>query len=442
MRPPKSDVAVKMIEEAFSRGATPAMAYFAMGILIYFYKFNSVRFAEQMQWLALAMCLVCVVRVIVAVAGARRKSSQSMLLPMLQTTIVLHGFIWGWIFFLVFFESPLGSTQSQAAIAILAGISATVPTSLIAFPYIQMFFFIVTTLVSTLTYLYRWLQPDSPQDTWIPVVLLSIFLSYLVGLSRKLRANLILIYEQQQRIKQDLQAAKDIQRSLLPATSHTFGNTKLEILYKPCEELSGDFFEVYQDKNHLLFYVADVTSHGTASAQVTYLLKGIFKNILARLGDNIEIVAIAERMAQDYIAYDLNYAVSLFVAHYDIKSGALNYVSSNFPSPVLVSDGAMDVMAPLMNPVIDSRMFDKEEPFAKATAEVKPGDAFYMFTDGSYEFKSDEQGHEFGLKRFLKLLVQSPAQNWADSFYQKLRETNEHAIFDDDITVLKLSRRT
>src|SRR5262249_21812071 len=84
--------------------------------------------------------------------------------------------------------------------------------------------------------------------------------------------NLISLRQQQLQLKRELDAARAIQLSLLPPAPQRFDGIELDFFYRPSEELSGDFCDILRIGPWVYFYLADVTSHGTASAQVTYLL--------------------------------------------------------------------------------------------------------------------------------------------------------------------------
>ncbi len=169
----------------------------------------------------------------------------------------------------------------------------------------------------------------------------------------------------------------------------------------------------------------------------TYLLKGVFKNIPAGLGDRIDITKITKRICQDYIANKLNYAVSLFIANYNLKNGSLQYVTSNFPNPVLLTDGRIETLPSLDNPIIDASHFDHPRNFQVGVAQLRPGARVFAFTDGAFEFRTPK-GKEFGMKKFAHLLFEN--QNWTSAVEEGLESARGDIAFEDDISILCLSR--
>lgn len=70
-----------------------------------------------------------------------------------------------------------------------------------------------------------------------------------------------------QRMKLDLTAAAEIQKSLLPSRPPQVPGISIGWEFRPCDELAGDILNVFQlDEHHLAFYVLDVSGHGVPAA--------------------------------------------------------------------------------------------------------------------------------------------------------------------------------
>ena len=69
------------------------------------------------------------------------------------------------------------------------------------------------------------------------------------------------------RMSRDLNAAAKVQQSLLPATTPDTSNAHFAWKYLPCDELAGDFLNVFPlDDKHIAAFVIDVSGHGVASS--------------------------------------------------------------------------------------------------------------------------------------------------------------------------------
>ena len=53
------------------------------------------------------------------------------------------------------------------------------------------------------------------------------------------------LIEKKQRIDQDLKAASEIQKSLLPPRMTTAGNLEVAWKFEPCESMGGDLFNIF-----------------------------------------------------------------------------------------------------------------------------------------------------------------------------------------------------
>ena len=76
--------------------------------------------------------------------------------------------------------------------------------------------------------------------------------------------------EKQKRLNEDLAAAAEIQKSLLPHTVGSVENLEVAWKFEPCEHMGGDIFNLFQlDDAHWGIYMLDVSGHGVQAAMVT-----------------------------------------------------------------------------------------------------------------------------------------------------------------------------
>jgi sigma-B regulation protein RsbU (phosphoserine phosphatase) len=81
------------------------------------------------------------------------------------------------------------------------------------------------------------------------------------------------------RLIQEIDYAKSIQQSLLPARKVNFNKVVFVSEYFPCERLSGDFFDIYRlDEDNIGMYVLDVSGHGVSAALMTMFCNNYIKS--------------------------------------------------------------------------------------------------------------------------------------------------------------------
>ncbi len=248
--------------------------------------------------------------------------------------------------------------------------------------------------------------------------------------------NLVNLRQQQLRLQRELQAARGIQQSLLPPSlSHPLVSG--DYLYLPSEELSGDFCDLMAEGDWIFAYVADVTSHGTASAQVTYLLKEIFRATI-RLRPDVPLSDLVVSAGKQYADYGLDYDVGIQVARLHAPTKSLEYLRGSAPSGYRIpASGEPEVLAVRPGPALSSRMkTDDPGSYEIFKISLNPGDRVYFFTDGCYEFSANRR--DFGLKHFYQILVSAAADTWADDVLKELKKANQGKPFPDDVTVVRL----
>jgi serine phosphatase RsbU (regulator of sigma subunit) len=248
------------------------------------------------------------------------------------------------------------------------------------------------------------------------------------------------------KLKKELTAAREIQRSLLPPENQKFDAIQLDCLYHPCDELSGDFYDYILTEEWIYFYLADVTSHGTAAAQVTYLIKEIFRNLL-RERSYFHLPELLEKVFQRYAAYQLKYDAGLHVARIHRKTYELQNSRSNAPSAILIRDQSINSLDPPPGPLLNAQFncHNARVDFPVLCNRLTAQDQIYFFTDGAYEF---EYGKGlFGTKRFYPLLLETSETKaksaetnpWKALLIKSLAEANRSEGFEDDLTVVKLT---
>ena len=252
-------------------------------------------------------------------------------------------------------------------------------------------------------------------------------------------SNMISMRQHELRLSREVCDARQIQRTLLPRCPIEAGAFRVEALYEPCGELSGDFFDVIADDRAMWIYLADVTSHGTASAQVTLLVKQIFRELLQ--GSEIEDVDTLLLEAQRrYAALQLAYDVGIQAVRVDLRDGAVVYASGNAPAALLRgSTGAIRPVVVPPGPGLTGRQAPEPPTYAPAQVQLEPGDALHLFTDGCVEFSSRER--RFGTRRLVRVLqALDGSDDWAGALHEALEAERDGPAFDDDLTVLRLRR--
>jgi serine phosphatase RsbU (regulator of sigma subunit) len=145
-------------------------------------------------------------------------------------------------------------------------------------------------------------------------------------------------------LEQDQQAGRQVQLRMLPATplvldDYVFSHTVIPSLY-----LSGDFTDYFTvGDNFVIFFMADVSGHGSSSAFATVLLKNLFarkrSDFLRRNDDTVlSPVAMLQRANKELMDLAVGKFATMVVGLIDMQENTLRYsIAGHLPQPVLVS---------------------------------------------------------------------------------------------------------
>src|SRR5215210_7240456 len=144
--------------------------------------------------------------------------------------------------------------------------------------------------------------------------------------------------QERERIEQELQVARQIQRSLLPEATPELYGWQFATYYKPAREVGGDFYDFLElEDGRLGLVVGDATGKGMPAALVMATTRGMLRAAAQTLDSPGEVLA----RVNDALYPDVPSAmfVTCFYAILDPKSGALSYANAGHDLPYLWHDG-------------------------------------------------------------------------------------------------------
>ena len=261
----------------------------------------------------------------------------------------------------------------------------------------------------------------------------------------------------QERIEEDLAAAADIQRSLLPQKIDTINHLAVAWKFQPCDKIGGDIFNMAQlDDDHWGIYMLDVSGHGVPAAMVAV---SVFQNLHPQTGRILMKSNDGQKHrtfrspAQVLEKLDLEYTFDRFNNFFTINYVVLNAATGTFscssaghPPPVIIrQNGSLDIMTSGSPPIgtRDLRLSDEFVEFPEEEMRINPGDKLLLYTDGVFEYQN-KQGEFYGNGRFhrkLKELKERSVADLVDLQFQALMEFGNRAKPKDDISLLGIEFR-
>ena len=242
-----------------------------------------------------------------------------------------------------------------------------------------------------------------------------------------------------QQMQEDADAARRIQRQIMPERKLSFGPYDVSRCLLPSLIMSGDFVDYFAiDPDHIGFYLADVSGHGVSSAFVTVLLKSYVSGQLERLSKDGDATVrepqhLLEHLNHTLLDQRLEKYLTIFYGVIDRDSNRLDYsFGGHFPSPVLF-DGSHARFLPGRGPPIG--LF-RDAIYDGGSLELPEAFTLALFSDGILEVLPGAS-LEDKQSRLLKAL--EALDNDADGLIASLG-LRSGQDYPDDITLLVLKR--
>jgi sigma-B regulation protein RsbU (phosphoserine phosphatase) len=244
--------------------------------------------------------------------------------------------------------------------------------------------------------------------------------------------------ENQLRLQNDLDTAREIQLQLLPRGAREIPGLDLTAAYVPARELGGDFYDFLPyGEGRLALALGDVSGKGTAAALYGSLAIGMLRELTVEHAlAPADMLAVlnrrlhAARLEARFIA--LTFSV------YDAADRTLTIGNAGGTHPLLLRDGQVTEI-----PVegIPLGLFP-EADYVISTLNLQFGDVVIFASDGILESENAKK-EEFGMQRLSDLLISLPANTCVENISGAiLRATDEFSGLGvaphDDRTLLVL----
>jgi serine phosphatase RsbU (regulator of sigma subunit) len=237
------------------------------------------------------------------------------------------------------------------------------------------------------------------------------------------------------RVQLDLEAARDIQRSLLPQSVPEIHGYSLSVRSTPCYEVGGDYVDIVPlADGRLMMVLADVAGKGLASALFSMTFRSSFRAIC---GSGLPLAGMAARLNQlhwqDGVQARHKYVTAILACLYP-RTHRLEAVNAGH-TPAFLAGCSQSVQIRASGPPLG--MFP-DSRYETVSYKLQECSQVLLYTDGLTEVFQGEE--EFGEGRLLGLLNAAPGADFLDRVWTTLAQFAGDSRQSDDMTALYLRR--
>jgi sigma-B regulation protein RsbU (phosphoserine phosphatase) len=234
----------------------------------------------------------------------------------------------------------------------------------------------------------------------------------------------------------ELEEARRIQRTLLPAVLPQMDGFELAASWQPASGVGGDCFDAIRFSSHrLALSIADVVGKGIPAALLMSNLQAAVRAFATEAARPAELCERVNTILCGHISEGR--FISFFYCVVDSEVGSLTYANAgHFPPALIRADGTV-IRLTSGGPVLGVLAAGTYE---SGTVAFGAGDRLVLYTDGITEARS-ESDEEFGDERLLLLAAEHRACS-APALQARLVDavaTFTGRRFTDDATLMVLA---
>jgi len=242
---------------------------------------------------------------------------------------------------------------------------------------------------------------------------------------------------EQERWKQDLERARQIQTGMLPASDLAHALVEVSGHSRPAQDVGGDYYDyVWIDRDHLGLVIADVTGHGFYSALFVAMAKSCVHTQTQIDHGPAKIMAALRRVLS--LSLHRSLLMSCCYLSLDFRSRTLTYANAGHPFPYLCRHrgGEIEPLPPL-DPILGAQ--GTEAPmFSEEVTGWERGDLVVLYTDGVTEAR-DRNGELYGHERLEATIArhrEAPVKRIRDAILDDVSRHGEGGVQADDLTLV------
>jgi sigma-B regulation protein RsbU (phosphoserine phosphatase) len=236
-------------------------------------------------------------------------------------------------------------------------------------------------------------------------------------------------------IETELETARQIQSSILPASVPELENLRIAASYHPMTAVAGDFYQfVRSDNKHLGILVADVSGHGVPAALISSMIKVGMQSVAVHADDPAQVLGGLNRILSSEAHGQFASAAYVWI---DTENREAVYSAAGHPPLLCWRNKRGEMQRIESNGLLFGVEPDSEYPVCSVPLE--PSDRLLLYTDGVTETEN-ATGKEFGYQQLERVVRDNrlqPAPELSRQVLSELQRWRSAAVNQqDDITLI------
>ena len=240
------------------------------------------------------------------------------------------------------------------------------------------------------------------------------------------------------KIESELAKAQQMHQKFLPSQLPEIDYLDFAAHYHPNKNLGGDFYNILEVDDYLIFYVADITGHGLEGAMLNIFVRETVNSFLIseyKEGDNLTSKRLMNFITTRYQneSFPEDYFLCLILGVLDLDSRQFQISNAGIHIPPLIKkrEGEIELLNQMtlpISPVIEKHSYD----FNNIEFRLDADELLFLSTDGLIE-ESKEQT-QFGLSEIKKIIKNNyslSAGEIKDKINLNFNDFREGTPFDD-----------
>ncbi|HWP67897.1 MAG TPA: SpoIIE family protein phosphatase, partial [Rectinemataceae bacterium] len=241
-------------------------------------------------------------------------------------------------------------------------------------------------------------------------------------------------------LEDELRRGAEYVRCLLPGKI-SGATLSTDWAFVPSASLGGDLFGYHRlGDGRMAIFMIDVSGHGVQSALYSVTILDALRNEGLRDVDFGDPLSVMKGLNQAFRMEERNNMLfTLWYGVWDEKSRVLTHASAGSPPAILIIQGGGAIELKADGVVAGA---DPDAVYAKLDIQIPKKSRLFLFSDGIYEFMTNEQAI-LGLEAFVQLLERIVAEIPQGStsirdILKTLASLSSGSHFQDDVSLLEV----